>query len=235
MAAVLACGDGALLSRSPAAALHDLRTVPSGPIDVTTTARRRLAGVRAHPRPLETVHPTAVDAIPVTTIEQTIVDLAPLTATQRLRTMVENGMHRNAVDFAVLRTMCTARAGRPGTPRLEAVLGDLADVAPRVHPGLEQHALELVRAARGVDEPVANGIVEGHEVDLHWPAQRVVVELDGWAYHRDRHAFETDRRRDAALLAAGWRVLRITHEQLVAEPDRVLGELRALLQRPIGA
>jgi very-short-patch-repair endonuclease len=61
-----------------------------------------------------------------------------------------------------------------------------------------------------------------------WSAQRLVVELDGWEHHRDRHAFERDRMRDASLTATGWRVVRFTHRQLVDCPDHVAETLRRL-------
>jgi very-short-patch-repair endonuclease len=228
MAAILACGTGAVLSHRAAAALHDLRGRPSGEIDVSAPGGHRIPGVSVHIRELTAVRDTVVDAIPVTTVEQTIVDLAPTTPPQRLRTLIENAMRRNAVDFAVVRELACARAGRPGAPNLRGVLAELGDTVPRAHQGLEQRFLELIRAA-GLPEPLVNHLVEGYEVDFHWPAPRVIVETDGWRWHQGRRAFEADRRRDAALLAAGWRVLRITNERLLHEPDAVVAELRALL------
>jgi very-short-patch-repair endonuclease len=64
--------------------------------------------------------------------------------------------------------------------------------------------------------------VRGHEVDLHWPEQRLVVEFDGWAYHSTREAFERDRRRDADLQLAGERVIRVTHRQLAGAPEELV-------------
>jgi very-short-patch-repair endonuclease len=74
-----------------------------------------------------------------------------------------------------------------------------------------------------------NGIVEGHEVDAHWPGRALVVELDSFEYHRTRASFEADRRRDAALLVAERPVLRITQRRLRSEPERLRAELSALL------
>ena len=62
----------------------------------------------------------------------------------------------------------------------------------------------------------------GYEVDFLWRAARLVVEVDGFAYHSTRQAFERDRRRDAELQAAGFRVVRLTYRQILAEPDSVL-------------
>jgi len=88
--------------------------------------------------------------------------------------------------------------------------------------------LELIRVAR-LPAPRTNARVQGHEVDLLWPAQRLIVEVDGHAFHHTRAAFERDRRRDAALIAAGHRVIRITWRRLTGEPKAVIAELAAAL------
>lgn len=69
----------------------------------------------------------------------------------------------------------------------------------------------------------------GWEVDAYWPAHRLVVEVDGWTYHRTRHAFERDRRKDAELQTAGYRVVRITWRRLTTEPYSLTAQLGALL------
>ena len=71
--------------------------------------------------------------------------------------------------------------------------------------------------------------VPGHEVDLLWQAERLVVEVDGFAFHGHRVAFEADRRRDATLVAAGYRVIRVTWRQLTEEPLAVVATLSAAL------
>jgi len=79
----------------------------------------------------------------------------------------------------------------------------------------------------GLPQPISNGIVCGHEVDLHWPDLKLVAELDGYAYHAHRRAFETDRERDIVLAAAGWRTVRVT--------DRQLNDTRATTAKRFGA
>jgi very-short-patch-repair endonuclease len=74
-----------------------------------------------------------------------------------------------------------------------------------------------------------NARVAGWEVDAFWPAQRLIVEIDGWRYHRTRRRFEGDRRKDAALTVAGYRVVRITARRLRHEPYSVSAQLGALL------
>jgi hypothetical protein len=81
----------------------------------------------------------------------------------------------------------------------------------------------------GLPRPAVNVLAGSFLVDALWPTQRLVVELDGFAFHRHRAAFERDRARDAALQVAGYRIVRLTHRRLVREPDPVAAELRRLL------
>ncbi len=67
------------------------------------------------------------------------------------------------------------------------------------------------------------------EVDLAWPSRRLVAELDGRAYHGTPSAFESDRRRDQLLAAAGWRVIRATWRQVADEPESLTATIRTLL------
>lgn len=100
--------------------------------------------------------------------------------------------------------------------------------------GITRSSLEDLFGAlcrkRGMPAPAVNAKLLGFEVDALWPQQRLVVELDGYAYHRHRAAFERDRARDAALQAAGYRVVRFTHRRLEREPDEVAVQLRTLLR-----
>ncbi len=76
-----------------------------------------------------------------------------------------------------------------------------------------------------------NVLVLDHEADAYWPDGKLVVEMDSWSFHRHRAAFEHDRARDAAMHAAGYRVIRITHRRLEREPEKVATEIRQLLAR----
>ena len=78
--------------------------------------------------------------------------------------------------------------------------------------------------------PEVNAAVEGYEVDFVWRAQRLIVETDGWAAHGTRTAFEHDRRRDADLLAAGWRVLRVSYGRIERKPDWVAERIAEALR-----
>jgi very-short-patch-repair endonuclease len=91
--------------------------------------------------------------------------------------------------------------------------------------------------ARGLESPELNAIVEAvgasFECDCVWRRQRLIVELDGRAYHSTAAAFERDRARDRRLQAAGWIVVRVTWRQLREDPESVIADLGALLARGI--
>ena len=93
---------------------------------------------------------------------------------------------------------------------------------------LERRFLRVCHEA-GLPPPSVNVPVAGFEVDAVWWSQRLVVELDGHAFHRTRTAFERDRIRDAALQVAGYRVLRVTYRRLEAEPGVIADTVRSLL------
>jgi very-short-patch-repair endonuclease len=135
-----------------------------------------------------------------------------------------------AVDEALLRRLVgpadlVPRPGRRGAGALRAVLA--AGVAP-TRSAAERRLLALVERA-ALPRPQTNVRLAGHEVDALWRAQRLVVEVDGHAFHGSRAAFERDRRSDADLLAAGHRVLRMTGRQLEHEPERIAARLGAAL------
>jgi hypothetical protein len=83
----------------------------------------------------------------------------------------------------------------------------------------------------GFPAPIINTTVCGHEVDALFAAERLIVELDGWDFHRERDVFESDRNRDADTLAAGLATVRITWERLAESPDKEAERLDAILAR----
>ena len=85
----------------------------------------------------------------------------------------------------------------------------------------ERRLLALIRRAR-LPIPRTNVRIGRHEVDFHWPEQRLVLEVDGYAFHSSRRAFERDRLRDAELQALGQRVMRATWRQIEREPQALL-------------
>ena len=102
-----------------------------------------------------------------------------------------------------------------------------------VTPQGPRSALEAAFLKLCDDEPVVNGIVEGYEVDFHWPEARLIVETDGHEHHGTRAAFERDRARDQELMAAGWTVVRFTYRQVLEEPARVRDVLLSVRSRSL--
>ena len=94
----------------------------------------------------------------------------------------------------------------------------------------ERLLLRLIRAAQ-LPEPQANARVAGFEVDFLWPEQKVIVEIDGFAFHGHRAAFERDRQRDMVMRDAGYEVIRVTWRQLVEQPLRVIAHIARALGR----
>jgi hypothetical protein len=225
LAAVLGCGHGARLSHRDAAMLWDLRRTSSGPIHVTAAGAHRLDGVDCH----RTRHPdrlgtTLIDAIPVTTLERTLLDCAADLPPQRLRTLLEEAERRRLLDARKIVHEIEQNLGHRGTTRLADALALVADEPPDLRSGLEGRFLEIIRAA-GLPDPATNVVVAGVPVDAHWPAHNLVVEVDGWRWHRSRRSFEEDRRRANVLQLAHQTVLRFTDTQIANDPREVAAEI----------
>jgi very-short-patch-repair endonuclease len=227
MAAVLASGPGAVLSGRSAAALWALRPSAAATLEITTPrALRPLPGIRRRRAALAADEVTVDAGIPVTTVARTLLDLAAALDAERLRRALTEAERRRLHSRTPLVELVRRHPRAPGIATLRALLADRRRDVTRSE--LELQFLALVGRA-GLPRPRVNAVVEGLEVDCSWPAARLVVELDGGAFHRDVEAFETDRRRDRRLAVAGWTVVRITHRQLADAPAAVLADLRTLL------
>jgi Transcriptional regulator, AbiEi antitoxin len=200
LAAVKACGPGAVLSHLSAAVLWNLWRIANSLIHVTTTRRSRRSGVRAHT--VCTIEPDEwllVDGIPVTSVGRTLADCAEVLPTRKVVRLLEQAERLGLFDLPQL-------ASRP---QLREALAQMAPEVPRVNSDWERDLLDWCEDL-GVPRPELNVAVEGFEVDALWPRQRVVVELDSWTFHRSRRAFVEDRRKAAILQLAGYLVLPFT-------------------------
>jgi Transcriptional regulator, AbiEi antitoxin/Protein of unknown function (DUF559) len=226
LAAVFACGPGAVLSHESAAVLWGLRQ-PRGPrIDVTVPTRggRSRRGVLiTHRSTLEPEEVTVKDGIPVTSAARTVLDLADVLRRRPLERVLDEAFYLG-LDLEGL----TPRRGRRGFGLLTAVLAAHEAGTTWTRSALEERMLTLCRR-RGLPPPVVNGEVGRWDVDFHWPCERLIVETDAWSSHGGRGAFERDRAKDAQLVEAGWRVVRITRNRLAREPDAVAAQLARLL------
>lgn len=231
MAAVLACGQDAVLSHADAAALHDLRTVPSGMVHITAPSVHVVPGIRCHrARDLDPLDCTVVDAIPVATVARVLLDQAETLNRQRLRTLVEATLRREVFDLTQIKATIARNPGRHGIAPLIEALDSVADEAPWTQSEKERHFLEFVRA-HGLPEPSVNVVVLDEPVDFFWPGSQLIVEVDGWEFHKTREAFEADRVKDAKHHVAGYPVLRHTARRIDRDPTAVAAEIRAMLRR----
>jgi len=231
VAAVLACGEGAVVSHSTAGHLCLILRRPGGVPEVTIAGRRRPGpgGVRLHcVQSLRSEDVTVRDGVPTTSVARTLLDLAVQLTERRLEAALSEALALAIVDRTAILRVLQGRERAPGAARLHALVTD-GDPA-RTRSEAEERLLTLIRKAR-LPAPAVNSSVAGFEVDFYWPNERLVVEVDGHAYHGNRKKFESDRRRDAALIAAGLRVMRITWRQLRNEPERVLADVVRALTR----
>jgi very-short-patch-repair endonuclease len=234
LAAVLACGPHSFLSHRTAAALHDLRARTTGEIDVTAPSKHRFDtdadAVRCHVsrRPLHPADTTTVDAIPVTSVPRTLLDLAETLGPQQLRSTLEAAQRQDLLNFLALDALIARSPGRHGIRPLTEALSHLRDEAPWTQSELERRFLELIRDA-GLPEPQCNVIVDGVVVDFYWPQHELIVEVDGYRFHKTKRSFEEDRRRDARHAVGGRRVIRATHARIVHGPRSLLADLVSLL------
>lgn len=231
LAAVLACGVGALLSHRSASVLWRLQAegAVGDRIDVTVgRGDRRRPGIRVHRvAGLVPTDVASVEGIPVTSVARTLIDLAAWVPRQDLERSCAAALKLGLVGREELVERIAQTRAR-GVARLREVLG--ADGPAFTRSEAESRFVALMRKAQ-LPRPDMNRIVAGYEVDALWPDQRLVVEIDGFAYHSSRESFEADRRRDAVLAAAGLRVFRVTWRQIVHEPEAVLVRIAQALAR----
>jgi hypothetical protein len=227
-AALLACGEDAVLSHMTAAVAWELAIGGNGPVEITAPhSRQHLRGVRRHSsRSLEEHERTELRGMPITTPERTILDLAPRLSDRRLERLLDRGEQLRLLDLRDLRRSLIEHPRRAGTPRLRRVLERFAPTVTRSE--LEERFLELC-AELALPRPEMNAVLAGFEVDAHWPSAKLVAELDGYAFHRSPDAFERDRARDVALTLAGFRVIRLTWRSVTSDADRTGAAIRRLL------
>jgi very-short-patch-repair endonuclease len=220
MAAVLACGSGAVLSHGCAAVHWGLLRPLGGPIDITVpkrTGRSRRSGLRVHRRPdigggatSSTIglqsrpasFTTIRERIPVTTVPRTLADLAATLPPRLVRRAVRQA------EFLRLPT------------------GIETD---RTRSDLEHYFLRLCRRYR-LPRPEVNVPIAGMTVDFLWRSALLIVETDSYATHGGTIAFDDDRVRDMRLRRLGYSVHHFSERQLELEPAAVAADVAAALR-----
>ena len=225
---MLACGHGAVLSHRSAAAHWGLLATDQTRVDVTAPrSRDGVPGIRLHrPRSLDARDTTTHEGIPITTIARTLLDLAATVRPDRLERALAQAERLQLYDHRAITDVIERSNGHRG----KGALARATAAEPKLtRSELEARFLALARAA-GLAEPEVNSSLAAldHkpcEVDFYFPAHHLVVETDGWETHGTKAAFKSDRRKDAALTAAGYRVMRFTYDDVVYEPDTVVDRL----------
>jgi very-short-patch-repair endonuclease len=226
MAAVLACGEGAVLSHLSAADLWGIRRRRRsgaggrvGAVHVTvagTAGRRQRGGIVLHrSSTLNASDCTRHDGIPVTKPARTLADLRPLLSPAQFNAAVREA---EFLGLPISDPFGGPDGGDGGSFEID-----------RARTELEQRLLGLCRRHR-LPQPEVNTRLDRYEVDFLWRAQHLAVEVDGWDSHRTRSAFEEDRARDAHLSVLGFQVVRFTWRQISKDASAVAKTIRSLLQ-----
>jgi very-short-patch-repair endonuclease len=217
-----------VVSHTSAANLWGIAAVEDEAIHVTVIGRRRRS------RPGLIVHyASSVDrcdirrlhGLPVTSPARTLLDLAA-TGYPQLERAFGDAHAQRLLTAHEIEDLLDRAGPRAGTRALRALQSDNASGFTRS--AAERMLRELIRAAN-LPRPRFNARLAGYEVDAVWPDRRLVVEVDGYAYHGHRAQFERDRRKDLALTAAGYRVIRVSWRQLTQEPFALIAVISSAL------
>jgi hypothetical protein len=239
MAAVLACGDGAVLSHRSAARLLELRNYGYTRIEVTvpSRSRRKHAGLLVHrSTALTDADITVNDNIPTTTVARTLFDLAEVIDARRLERVFDQAESMDVLSLRAIDDQVTRNPTRRAAKAVRDLLSTHYIGSTPTDNEFEDAFLALTRSI-GLPDPEVQYYIDPGDgdgplrADFAWPDLRIAVETDGHKTHGTRQAFENDRRRDQRLIAAGWRVIRVTWRQLNQRPH----ELRPVLLTLLGA
>lgn len=216
MAGALAYGPAAVVSHRSAAGLWGLLPVASGAIVVSVpgiAGKGQRRGVHLHrSRTLTADATTSHRGVPVTTPARTIADLRLAARIRGCSAAISPAELRRAIRQADV---------------LGLEIGGAAET-DRTRSDLERLFLRLCKRHR-LPAPEVNVRIDSFLVDFLWRDRRLVVETDGYRYHRGRAAFEDDRERDLKLRSLGYEVVRLSYRQVADEPDRIAQTLRDLL------
>lgn len=237
LAAVLACTPDSFLSHRSAAELWGLLEPVQGYLPQVMIVGRKSkgpTGIRVHcATELHADERSEVDDIPITSAARTLIDLAPQVDSVTFARAYEEGLIKSLFSRDEMVAMLQRHAGRRGIRKVRALVD--RDAPPSVtYEEAHLQLLELIRSSE-LPHPETEAPIGRYRVDLLWARERLVVEMDGAAFHSTPERIERDKRRDAELAALGYLVIRVTWRQLRDEPENVLtriamtlGERRAL-------
>ncbi|MGH2842730.1 MAG: DUF559 domain-containing protein [Solirubrobacteraceae bacterium] len=233
LAASLSAGSGAFISHRTAAGLHGLRALNMRQIDVSVVAgqRRRRSGLNLHAiasQPADT-ELTSRNGLTLSTVPRLLVELCDRETETELERLITAAVRRQILNHGALEQALQRHGGRPGIAKLGRAYAAYRP-RPRRNSELERAFDRLLEVHPEIPEPLRNVWLGEWELDCYWPAQRLVLELDGRPYHSAVKDMERDRLRDAQLLARGIATLRITDRRYNDDPDGALADLLAALE-----
>ncbi len=239
IAAVLACGPGAALSKRSAAARRDWPVSERGAIDVAVPDRsgRAHAGIRIHrPTALAAQDLSEVDGVPTTSVARTLVDLAGVAKRRELERALEQASHQHVLDLTAIAEVLDRVARPRGVRTLKALLRRHHDEGPTItHAEHEERFLALARHHNLppflMNQPITLDDGSHFSIDALFVKQRVAIELDTYATHGTPSAFQRDRNRDATLTALGYRTLRLTYDDVTRDGARTMNLISTILRR----
>ncbi len=239
MAAVLACGDGAVLSHRSAAALHELRRTDRARVDVTVPKRsaRRHTGVQLHRSTTLTAQDvTTVNGIPCTNVARTLLDLAAVLRRRPVERAFDQAEMERTLNLRAIADQLARNPNHRGAKIVKAILAEHYIGKTPTASELEEAMFALCQRTR-MPLPEVNqwlDLGDGEppiKADFLWRRQRVILETDGAKYHGTHQARERDPRRDQRAMLAGWRPIRTTWRQVMHRPH----ELEATMPRFLAA
>ena len=229
LAAVKACGEGALLCGVAAEHLWALRRKGKAPApEVLTLTERRVPGILTHRSRVPLADAAVRHGIPVTSVARTLVDIAGRRTVDELALACHEAGVKHGTTPRLVREALERRPRSPGAAKLRLVLdGD----APALLSKLERGFRRLLRENE-LPLPVMNRPAGGRHVDCRWPELKLTIELDSYSFHNSRHAWEQDRRREREARARGDDFRRLTYGDVFETPAATLRELAPLLRSP---
>ena len=241
-AALLAAGQDACLARLSAALLWGLLKVREPAVEIVRPESRKPQRFRMSPpglvrdvrvrvtrsERLGTAETTMRFGLPVTTVCRTLIDLGISQGESRQRSAFHEADRLGLLETKSLMEYAARSVGLPGGSHFRRLVEARHPETAVTRSELEVMFLDVCRGA-GIESPQVNQVVEGFEVDCLWAGQRLIIELDGFKFHRGRMAFDKDADRDFLLKRAGYRVTRITYPMVKHRPAEVATLLRAEL------
>jgi very-short-patch-repair endonuclease len=236
MGAVLASGDGAVVSHQTAAGLWGIWGSGAGETHVTVPRKTRSQrSIHRHFSVLPDDERTVLAGIPTTSAARAVLDLAAAKGEAAAESALREMEYLGIYGPVSLPTLLERYPRHKGTPIVRVALERLADdPGGRIRSDLEELFLPLLDAHQ-IPRPRLNAWIsiddDRFQVDCLWPDAKLIGELDGFKSHGTKRAFRKDRRRDRRLGAHGFHVVRITEDQLLAEAEEVAADLKALIYK----